>query len=470
MAKFLVTKQKEVGINTLPSLRTGQGSFGGGSTGSAQTAQAVVGAGLAIAGIVKGAQKRAEEQAIKKQKIEAQKRKWKDTNSTITGNSIIQSAIDQHAAFRAQNADTSLWAADLEQRLEAARTEADGLDLSPEAREIFSQRLEAKAVGATDDSFIAEAKQEAQDTRESLIDSIVNAYTRGTKEDQQTAGKMFLEQAGSLWDEAEGKKILETAIMAGQKARKEETLNNWQDRIAEDPIASEKILEAELAGRKEDKGTISEGELSSENIQSLLNSATNRKAQILADTQAAVNKANKELETKLHDDIVAGTASITDISKSNLPAEAKRRLERDISDVAERDVANTWAIQDSTEAATSLDSILSQIEGGTIDINEAISAVSKVAREKTPGGRSVVSKKSFDKTMANIEKGGRDAIDTFTSEQTKLVKNSLLSRLDEQQARLQLREQTTTLTPRERRQLSSVGFLNQVNRNQLINY
>ena len=261
---------------------------------------------------------------------------------------------------------------------------------------------------------------------------------------------------------------LKAAKEAGEKLRKQDIIDDWQDRIAVNPDATADILEAELEARKTGKGAIPQ--LDSADIQSLLNTATNRQSQLTADAQAALNAKNKALETQLHNDIVAGKASITDIAKSSLPADAQRRLERDLADVPKRDLARTWAIQDSSEATEETDRILATLEGGQLDINEARSAMSELARIQTLDGRSILTKKTFDSTMDKIFKGGRDAIDLFTDEQTAVVKNVLVTRLDERQARLAIREQAGTITPTQRRQFSTTEFLLQVAKNQLILY
>lgn len=179
---------------------------------------------------------------------------------------------------------------------------------------------------------------------------------------------------------------------------------------------------------------------------------------------------NRKTETELHDGIIDGTLGMDAIRKSNLPAEAKRRLERDIGDVAARDLARNWAIQDTFGATTQINAMKNSLEAGQVDINESRSALAELSRQQTPDGRSVVSKATFNKTMEIFGKEGRDAIDLFTDEQTDKVTNFLISRLTDREARLRIRSEARTLTPKEQRQFSTTGFMIQVAKHQLILY
>lgn len=196
----------------------------------------------------------------------------------------------------------------------------------------------------------------------------------------------------------------------------------------------------------------------------------NQVANQVAREQNAQAIKNQALETELFDDIVAGNKDVSDIEDAELPVATKRRLRNDFDANAQREVAQTWALQDTDVAIDGVRSVLAGIEAGTVDINESRHNLSRIAAQRTSDGRSVITKKTFNKTLEQINKGGRDAVDIFAGEQTVKVKNSLTFRLTERDARLRIRSEARTLTPRERRQFSTTGFLLQVAKHQLALY
>jgi hypothetical protein len=464
--KFPIEKAPERIDTSLSPLQTPSvGSFTGDAGAAAGRA------GLAIVALLSTEkQKKVKtEAAVQKQieKMEATKRKRLDTIASVRIKSLIRGAIDRSTASRSP--DTTTWEPQLVQEIGGAMAAAESMfaNMSPEERAILTAEIDSMATDALGDSFIAESEQEKEDARDAVIDEVTGAYTDGIPEDRQAAGERFLDVAPTLWDDAEAKRVLKDAIKAGQKARKQNTLDSWQDRIAVNPDTTGNLLEAELQARKTGKGVIPE--LTGEDIQSLLNTVTNRKTQLTAEAQAKFNREQDALENELHDKVVdpETPVSVTDIAKSNLTVDRKRRLEQDISDKNARDIANMWAIEDTRYASEDVNSILTSQESGITSINQARSRLYELARE-TENGRSVLSKGTFDKTMAKITKGGRDATDKFVAGKIKRFRNYLLGRLTRDEAALRVRYEAGTLTGTQRRQYASVGFLYQVNNHQLI--
>ncbi len=436
-------------------------------TSDLSTAQGAVGAAVGQGAVQLGEQaiqekKRQDEQ---RRRIEEKRQQMTDDNSAVLAQGLRDAESQRIIALKGVS-DQKTWEEETARGAADLATQISQLDGSPEFHANQSARSQSYAAVQTAKAFADSTRRLQEDTIDAQTEAMTDSFRSGDTARIAEATRRFADNGANMGkDKAEVLSDIKMSKEAGEKLRKQDSIDNWQDRIAVDPVTAEQQLENELALRKDDKGEISE--LDSADIQSLLNTATNRKSQIQADTQAAVNKANKELETKLHDDIVSGTASITDIGKSPLPAEAKRRLERDIADVAERDVARTWAIQDSEETVKENNSILTNLEAGQIDINEARSALATQARLKTTDGRSVMSKSTYDKVSTQITNGGRDATDVFVQEQTVQVANFLTGRLTERDAELKVRSQAKTLTALEKRQVKSVGFLLQVERHQL---
>lgn len=460
MAKFETTSaRQELGFSPATAVRANIDVSGQQGTGAAIGQALVAGAGT----LQEGAEKKARE-AEKRVRIEEKRRQMMDANSAVVANKLRQTADAEFETFKLTNPQETWEPFRIRQTQKVANDVAE-LDFSPNV--LATQQLKSESYSDIQSAkaLTAATRQLRTDTIEAQQESLVAAFRSKDPNDVVEATSRYIENGANMGkDKAEVLADIKAAKEAGEKLKKRDTLDGWRDRIAEEPTAIRGLLEDELEARKTDDGVIPE--LESSDIQSLLNTATNREAQLLADTQAAENKRQSELETQLHDDIVDGNGSITIISNSNLKASAKRRLIRDLTDKNERDVARTWAIQDSDVARVDINALLTDQEAGFIDINQARNVLAEIAREETADGRSIMTSETFDKASSQITKGGRDAIDEFVETETVQVSNFLLTRLTDQDARLKVRADAGTLTPTERRQVSSVGFLLQVAKHQ----
>ncbi len=402
--------------------------------------------------------------------IREKRQQMTDANSAVTANKLREIADSEFETFKLTNPQET-WQPFRQKQTQGVGEEIAKLNFSPNALVVQRIKSEAYSETQTARALTDATRQLRTDTIQAQTEVLVDAFRSGNPQEILDATKRYNDNGANMGkDKAEILSDIKAAKEAGEKLRKEDTLKSWRSDIAEKPIATAEVLNNELAARQVGKGVILEAVLTSADIQSLLNTATNRQTQLTASTQAELNARNAALETQLHDDILTGKASITEVANSSLPAAAKRRLERDLTDVAERDIARTWAIQDGSGAITVLNSIRANIEAGLWDVNEGRRALHLLTQRETPDGRSIVTKKTFDKTMEQISRGGRDAIDLFSGEQTAKVENSLTGRLTEESARLTIKEKARTLTPKERRQFSTVGFLLQVANHQVLLY
>lgn len=401
-------------------------------------------------------------------RIAEKRQQMMDANFSVQAKKIRDLADEEFRQFKVVNPQET-WEDFRRRQTEKVGEEVGKLQFSPDALVKETIKSEAYADVETAKALTDSTLQLRKDTIEAQSEALTDAFRAGEPEGIVEAIKRYRDNGANMGkDKVEVLNDIKTAQEEGEGLRKQDILDGWRDRIAESPIVTAEFLNRELEARKTGKGIIPV--LTSSEIQSLLNTATNRQAQLLADTEREINVRNKAEETRLHDEIVDGKASITDIAKSFLPAEAKRRLERDIGDVAQRNIARNWAIQDSSDATEGVNAILINIEAGTQDINESRTNLYELSGRKTPDGRSILTQKTFEKTLEQIKKGGRDAIDLFTDEQTSKVENSLTFRLTERDARLRVRAEARTLTSREKRQFSTTGFLLQVANHQLILY
>lgn len=216
MAKFPTTEaRQELGVTPTTAVRF---------TGDTRTGEGLVGAaiGQGILAIAGGLQRR----SAREEAIEENRQRMLDTRSSITASSFITTAINENIAFRSTNADTKTWDKDLQERFSRAEAQIGTLDMSEDTRLLVNARFQAKSQEALSRSLIAETDRDRTDTRDAIISDVVEQYTNGTPQDQQDAGKRFLEIAPTLMDENEARATLKTAIMAGQKARGEIAISN----------------------------------------------------------------------------------------------------------------------------------------------------------------------------------------------------------------------------------------------------
>ena len=402
-------------------------------------------------------------------RIQQKRQQMTDANSAVVANKLRQTADTEYETFKLTNPQET-WQPFRQKQTQGVGEEVAKLNFSPNA--LVAQRIKSEAYSETQTAraLTDATRQLRTDTIQAQTEALVDAFRSGNLQEILDATTRYNENGANMGkDKAEVLSDIKAAKEVGEKLRKEDTLKTWRDRIAEKPVATAETLNNELVARKQNKGVIPEAVLTSTDIQSLLNTATNRQSQLTANAQAELNAKNAALETQLHNDIVAGDASITEIANSGLPAAAQRRLEGDIVSVDKRDIARTWAIQDSPDVIVDTNAILTDLEAGIIDINEARHFVMQEAKRQIDG-RSVMTRETFDKTMTKITNGGRDAIDFFVDEQVAFAKNALTKRLTDQQARFEVIGVTRDLTPTERREAASVGYLLQVNNHQLLTY
>lgn len=275
MARFPTTEaRQELGVTPATAVRfRGDTRTGEGLAGAA-VGQAVV-AGISTI-----------------QRIRQKRQDMLDTRSSITAGSFMTTAINENIAFRNTNADTMTWAKDLQERLSRAESQIGTLNMSDDTRLLINAKFQAKSQEALSRSLIAETDRDKIDTRDAITIDVVEQYTNGTPQDQQDAGKRFLEIASTLMDENEARATLKTAIMAGQKARIENQKKDLMNRAAVNPKLIASFIDTELKVRK--KGKTAFGELASmsntdlEDIRDYANSVGEK---VISDSKIAADAA-----------------------------------------------------------------------------------------------------------------------------------------------------------------------------------
>lgn len=283
MAKFPIqTARQELGVTPTTAVRftgdTRTGDIGG-----------VVGqAALAGIGII--------------QRIRQKRQEMLDTRSSITAGSFITTAINENIAFRNTNADTMTWAKDLQERLSGAEKQITALDMSEDTRLLVNAKFQAKSEEALSRSLIAETDRDREDTRDAIISDVVEQYTNGTVQDQQDAGKRFLEISSTLMDENEARATLKTAIMAGQKANIENQKKDLMNQAAIKPELITSFIDAELKSRKEGKKAIDEfASMSNTDLEDIRDYANSVGEKAQTDSEIAVDTAIVDAYGKIRD-------------------------------------------------------------------------------------------------------------------------------------------------------------------------
>ncbi len=468
MAKFPITTTKRTAVSGATAVRANVSTDTAAGAVSAAIRQ---GAGQIAGTLQRDAAQQAaadEKNRQDRERILAARRKMMDSNSAVTATKLRQKADADFETFKLTNPQET-WEAERERQAADVGTQIGGLDFSPEAAETQGLKSEAYAEVETAKALSSATRQLRTDTIDAQSEAMVDAFRSGKDVDIAESTRRFSDNGANMGkDRAEVLSDIKIAKEAGEKLRNEDAVESMRNAASLSPQAVIDQMNKLKADRKANIADSSA--LENTDIDSIIRSAEDRIVQLQAKGQAEVNAANTKLETELHDAIRAGDESITAVANSGLPAATKRRLEQDLDDENKRDVEKSWAIQDSKDATTGVREILLSIEGGQVDINEARNTLSQLSRRKTDDGRSIVSKDTFDKTMDKIAKGGRDAVDLFTDEQTAIVSNALVGRLTEQQARNKIRFEAGTMSGTEKRQFSTSGFLLQVAKHQEILY
>ena len=458
MAKFpIISGPQELGGIPATAVRAREGIRT--DTAAGLTGEAV---GQALLDVLKQVGVTKKEESGRRKAIELKRRQMMDDNMSVIAKQMRDTATITFNTFKLTNPQET-WEPE---RIKQTQEIADGiaeLDFSPDA--LLTENLKSSAYSSVESAkaFSDATRQLVKDTVEAQTQAMVDAFRTGGAREQLDAITRYRDNGTNMGkDKVEVLNDIKAARVAGQKLRKQDVIDEWQDKVAENPVAVENVLSIELEARKEDKGTIPENLLASADIQSLINLANAREVQLLADTLAERNRQQRDLENELYDGLADKSQSIPDVMGSNLDASAKRRLVNDEEDFAQRDVNKTWPFIDDGITVERLDSQLSSLEAGTIDRTQMDQQVNAAAVD----GK--LTKESRDKFRTLSKKGGRDAIDSAVKLGTDTIKNALLSRLDDREARFLVRTLAGTLTPQEQREAGNNAFLQQVNRHQLL--
>jgi len=452
MAKFGIQRAtQELGFTPSTAVRANIDT----RTGAGAVGVAIGQAGLAVAGAL-------QRRSVRREAIEEKRQQMIDANLSVRADKIRKLADEERKQFQATNPQEE-WESFTQKQTQSVSEEISALDFSPDA--LIAERLKSETYSAvsTAKALTAATLQLRTDTIEAQTEAMTEAFRTGGAKEQLEAIVRYRDNGANMGkDKVEVLNDIKAAREAGRKLKKQDTIDSWQDRIAQSPQVVEDELNTELAAREKGKGIIPENELASSDIQSLINLANAREVQLAADTLAEKNRIEQEEEDRLYDGLADGTASVTDVSQSKLiPAAAKRRLISDEENFAKRDVEKNWPLVDEDITVQRLESLLTSLESGTIDrtqFNQQVNAASidgKLTREER------------DRFRGLAKKGGRDAIDAAVKLSTDTISNALLSRLTNRDARFIVRSQAGTLTPAEQREAGNNAFLIQVNRHQL---
>lgn len=391
--------------------------------------------------------------------IEAKRRQMMDDNMSVVAKQMRDTATIKFTTFKRVNPQET-WE---EFRIKQAQEVGDAisaLDFSPDA--LVAEQIKSAAYGSVEiaRSFDDATRQLIKDTIEAQTQAMVDAFRTGGAREQLEAVTRYRDNGSNMGkDKVEVLNDIKAARTAGQNLRKQDVIDEWQDRIAEDPLVVENILSAELEARKQDKGTIPV--LESADIQSLINLANAREVQLLADTLAERNRQQRDLENELYDGLADKSKSISDIMDSNADADVKRRLVNDEENFAQRNVNKTWPLVDTDAAVRRLDSQLSSLEAGVIDRTQMNRHINDTAVDGE------LTKETRDKFRALSKKGGRDAVDAAVKVEVDKIENALIRRFTDMEARFIIRSLERPLTRQEEGEAASNAYMLQINRHQL---
>ncbi len=424
-----------------------------------RTGAGIVGAGVGqtlIAGageLQKGSARRAA--------IELKRQQMQDANSAVLANTLRKTADAEFETFKLTNPQET-WEPERIRQTQEVSESVSMLNFSPDA--LVAQQIKSESYSDIEpaQALTDATRQLRTDTIQAQTQALVDAFRTGGAREQLESVTRYRDNGANMGkDKVEVLNDIKAARTAGQKLRKQDVIDEWQDKIAENPVATENVLTAELEARKKDKGVIPENILASADIQSLINLANAREVQLLADTLAERNEQQRVLENGLYDGLADKSKNITDIANSKLDAPAKRRLRNDEKDFAQRDINKTWPLTDNDVAVQRLDSQLSSLEAGIISRTQMDQQINAAAVDGQ------LTKETRDKFRGLSKKGGRDAVDVAVKFEVDKIENALIRRFTERESRSVLRSLERPLTQQESREASSNAYLLQINKHQL---
>lgn len=452
----IISGPQELGITPSTAVRARAGM-------RTDTAAGLTGevAGQALLDVLKQVGVTRKEESKRRKAIEVKRRQMMDDNMSVIAKQMRDTATITFNTFKLTNPQETWEPERVKQTQEIADAIAD-LDFSSNA--LLAENLKSSAYSGVESAkaFNDATRQLVKDTIDAQIQAMVDAFRTGGAKEQLDAIVRYRDNGTNMGkDKVEVLNDIKAARVAGQKLRKQDVIDEWQDKIAENPVIIENILSTELEARKEDKGIIPESLLASADIQSLINLANARKVQLIADTLAERNRQQSDLENELYDGLGDGSKSIADVMSSNADADVKRRLVNDEENFAQRDVNKTWPLIDNDVAIQRLDSQLSSLEAGTISRTQMDQQINAAAVDGQ------LTKETRDKLRGLSKKGGRDAVDAAVKFEVDKIKNALVRRFTERESRSIIRSLERPLTQQESREASSNAYLLQINTHQL---
>jgi len=400
--------------------------------------------------------------SVRKEGIRVKRQQMIDANLSVRADKFRQIADEERKQFQATNPQEG-WEKFAQEQTQRVSEEISALDFSPDV--LIAERLKSETYSAvsTAKALTDATLQLRTDTIDAQTEAMTEAFRTGGAKQQLEVVTRFRDNGANMGkDKVEVLNDIKAAREAGKKLKKQDTIDSWQDRIAQSPQVVEDELNTELEARKTGKGVIPENELASSDIQSLINLANAREVQLTAEAQAEKNRIEREEENRLYDGLADGTSSVTDVGKSKLiPAAAKRRLVNDEENFAKRDIEKNWPLTDDDVTVSRLESSLTSMEGGALDRTQLNQKINEAA---VAGG---ITKETRDKFRGLAKKGGRDAVDRAVKTGTDTISNALLRRFTDREARTAIRELAGELTPQQQREAGSNAYLLQINKHQL---
>ncbi|KKL63965.1 hypothetical protein LCGC14_2169860 [marine sediment metagenome] len=122
----------------------------------------------------------------------------RDARSTVEGNALITTAINENIAFRDVSPDTTTWGKDFDKRMVKVEQGLGKLPFTTEARQAMQVGFEAKRSVASSRGLIAEVGRDRFDTRRSIIAGVTDMVAHGTPKAMSEAVEQYKLAAPSV--------------------------------------------------------------------------------------------------------------------------------------------------------------------------------------------------------------------------------------------------------------------------------
>jgi len=312
-------------------------------TGHAALGEALKDVGSAITGVATQFAQKSKRQREMEERLAAERQQRLDTRSKIAAEAVIKRAEIEHDGFKKENADTSLWEKDFQDRMAIARQEIDGLDMSDDARLLVGAKFESRLMTGESTTLVDTTLRESEDTKEAADGALVNAIVGGDPDAIKEATGLWQDAYAGTMDKAEQKALFEELSRKALNMRGDAAVEAVHAAVKANNFGAARVL-VDNPDIPESKQTTLRGTIDSKELLAFENNLND--SLIGIDNAPDMSQSDFDMQAiKLKDSITA----------SNVPGANKKKLLADLErwrrGTGEVDYAKVLSLNQEMDAA-----------------------------------------------------------------------------------------------------------------------